>query len=116
MENNFTNNYVRVFDPQNPANPYTDVINNRNKNVGEPPGSGPQLKASLIQSLQPFPQEFVRVSPTRNALFFFPSASITPMTLGVAGSPPIATYQPTAIGNFFTAGLQVNNVNNNSGT
>lgn len=109
-EQNVNSGYVRVFNPFNPGNPYSDVYWTRNKNPDTMvTGQGPQLKASLTQSLQAFPQQFVRVSPTRNTQFFFPSASITPMTLGVAGAPPIGAYQPTAVGSYFTAGTQVNN-------
>lgn len=107
-----SNNVVRVFDPQNPANPYSDVIYNRNKNQNVQTGSKELYQQSLVNSLQPFPQEFVRVSPTRNTMFFFPSAAITPMTIGVAGSLPVGAYQPSAIGRFFTAGVQVDKVNN----
>lgn len=104
--------YVKEFNITNPGNPYSDVYWDRNKNPVElETGKGPQFKASLAQSLAPFPQEFVRISPTRNTHFIFPSASITPMTLGVAGSPPIGAAQTSAIGKFFTAGVQVNNIN-----
>lgn len=113
-EQNLNNGYVRTFDPRNPGSPYADIYWDRNKNPDTMvTGQGSQLKSSLAQSLQAFPQEFVRISPTRNTLFFFPSAATTPMTLGVAGSPPInAAIQPTAVGRFFTAGSQVNSNNN----
>lgn len=112
MDNNLTNNYVRVFNPQNPANPYPDILSRTKNQYNITTGSKELYQQSLIDSLQPFPQEFVRVSPTRNAMFFFPSAGITPMTIGVAGSPPVGAFQPIALGTFFTAGVQVNTTNN----
>lgn len=51
-------------------------------------------------------------SPTRNAMFAFPVAGVTPSVLGTAGTPSVATTgQPTVITNETVAGQQVNNLN-----
>lgn len=101
--------YVREFSPTTPGNPYSDTYWTRDKNPADNVvGQGPQLKAGLTQSLRPFPKDFVRISPTRNTLFFFPNAASTPSPLGVAGAPPIGVSEPTVIGRFPVAGSQVN--------
>lgn len=115
MHNNNTrldNGYVRAFNPTNPSSPYTDIFYNRNKNLGVNESSEAQYSQSLAQSLQQFPTEFVRISPIRNTMFAFPSTSLSGMTLGTAGAPPIgAEGEPNRIGRINVAGFQVNSLN-----
>lgn len=61
---------------------------------------------------QQFPTASPMTSPTRNSLFAFPVAGVTPSTLGTASSPPVGTVdQPVTIGGERVAGEQVNSIN-----